>query len=108
MSTRAAWIIYSVLRLLFFAVPFAVLYAIGWQWWAAALVATLVAVSLSVIFLTKPRSAASRGIHEWRTRGRTADDIYEDEVLDGAGSPDVEAPAESGTATQSNTDSDTR
>lgn len=82
MSTRTAWIVYSTLRLLFFAVPFAALYAIGWAWWAAALVATLVSVSLSVIFLGKSRSAASESIYDWRTRDRTADDIVEDEALD--------------------------
>lgn len=83
-NTRRAWIVYTVLRLLFFAVPFAVLYFIGWPWWLALVVATLASVSLSVIFLSKPRDAASTGIHEWRTKERTIDDIVEDEAVDEA------------------------
>ena len=84
MNTRTAWIVYTVLRLVFFAVPFAVLYAIGWTWWAAAIVATLVALSLSVIFLYRQRSVASESIYDWRNRDRTADDIAEDEAIDTA------------------------
>ena len=42
-NSRSAWLTYSLLRIAFFAVPFGVLYAIGWAWWLALLVATLVA-----------------------------------------------------------------
>ncbi len=84
---RTAWIVYSLARLALFAVPFAALMLIGWPWWLAAVVATLAAVSLSIIFLSKPREAASVGVYEWRHRDRTADDIAEDAALDGA-SPD--------------------
>lgn len=78
MSTRTAWIVYIVLRLLFFAVPFAALYMIGWHWALAAIVAALVSISLSVLFLSKPRETAAVSIHEWRHRDRTHDDIVED------------------------------
>lgn len=83
-NTRKAWLVYTALRLLFFVVPFAVIMIIGWSWWVALIVATLVSVSLSVIFLSKPRDAASAGIYEWRTRDRTADDVVEDEAVDEA------------------------
>lgn len=88
-NTRTAWIVYTALRLVFFAVPFAVLHFIFvWPWWLALIVAALASLSLSVIFLAKPREAASTGIHEWRNRDRTHDDIAEDDVLDSVGAVD--------------------
>lgn len=85
-NPRTAWIVYSFARLAFFAAPFAALMLIGWPWWLAAVVSTLAAVSLSIIFLSKPREAASAGVYEWRHRNRTADDIAEDAALDGVSS----------------------
>lgn len=82
MNTRKAWITYTVLRLLFFAVPFALFFMIGWPWWLALVAAALISLSLSIIFLSKPRETASESIYEWRTRGRTHDDIVEDEAVD--------------------------
>ncbi|MFD5601265.1 DUF4229 domain-containing protein [Leucobacter sp. NPDC058333] len=81
-NPRTAWIVYVVLRLLFFAVPFAVLFLIGLQPWLAAIFAALIGVALSVIFLSRPRATASESIYEWRNRDRTADDIVEDEATD--------------------------
>ena len=83
-TTRSAWIVYTVLRLLFFAVPFGVLILLGLSPWLAAVFAALIGVSLSVIFLSKPRAAASESIYEWRHRDRTADDVVEDEAVDSA------------------------
>ena len=73
-----------MLRVLFFAVPFALLFWIGWPWWLALAVATLIALALSVIFLSKQRGTASSSIYDWRMRDRTKDDIDEDEALDSA------------------------
>lgn len=95
-NTRNAWILYVVLRLVFFAVPFTALLLLlrSWDWpyWPAALVSTLVgaliAVSLSVIFLSKPRETASESIYEWRTRDRTVDDLAEDEAVDATAEPE--------------------
>lgn len=92
MNTRTAWIVYSLLRLAFFAVPFAVVMILltmrGFSQVLAAIisavVAALVAVSLSVIFLAKPREAASTSIYEWRNRKRTADDEVEDAAVENA------------------------
>lgn len=92
MNSRKAWIVYSLLRLLFFAVPFGALMwllnAQGVGYWPTALisvvVAALISVSLSMIFLSKSRDAASASIYEWRMRDRTADDIVEDEAVDAA------------------------
>lgn len=85
MNTRTAWIVYIVLRLAFFAAPFALLMLIGWPWWLSAITATLVAVSLSVIFLSKPRETAAESIYDWRTRDRTPDDIAEDAEIAAGG-----------------------
>lgn len=94
MKPRTAWIVYTVLRLAFFAAPFAALYLIGWPWWLAAIVATLVAVSLSVLFLSKQREVASASIHDWRMRDRTDDDIAEDAALETAAASHPGAAAE--------------
>lgn len=56
-------------------------------------VATLIALALSVIFLSKQRDTASTGIYEWRMRDRTADDIDEDAALDSASTTNAPAPA---------------
>lgn len=87
---RKAWVTYSVLRLLFFVVPFAVLYVLALSLdmsmmvagVTAAVLAALIGVALSILLLSKPREQASVSIHEWRNRERTADDIVEDEALD--------------------------
>lgn len=117
-STRTAWTVYTILRLVFFAVPFTVLYfALGWTWWLSAIIATIIAFSLSIIFLSRQRETASESIHDWRQRTRTADDIVEDDALDevaardsgaargttGTGSPDVDADVRPG-AEQSETE----
>ncbi|WP_427870385.1 DUF4229 domain-containing protein [Leucobacter luti] len=83
-KTRTAWITYTVVRLMFFAVPFALLYLLGIWPWLAAIFAALIGVSLSVIFLSRPRETASESIYDWRNRDRTADDIVEDEAVDAA------------------------
>ena len=87
---RKAWITYTVLRLLFFAVPFAGLYvlglSVGWSMMmsgaVAAVIAMLIGASLSILVLSKARERASESIYDWRNRDRTADDIAEDEAVD--------------------------
>ncbi|MBL3690333.1 DUF4229 domain-containing protein [Leucobacter chromiireducens subsp. chromiireducens] len=81
-NPRTAWIVYIVLRLLFFAAPFAVFFLMGIKPWLAAIFAALIGVSLSIIFLSKPRDTASESIYDWRNRERTADSIVEDEAMD--------------------------
>ena len=85
-KTSTAWIVFSLLRLLFFAVPFMVLHLIGWPWYFSVTVAALISVSLSIILLSRPRERAALSIQEWRDRDRTADDIAEDAVLDSSDS----------------------
>ncbi|MBO1901575.1 DUF4229 domain-containing protein [Leucobacter weissii] len=107
MNTRKAWILYAVLRLAFFAVPFALLMLLGWYWWAAALVATLVAASLSVILLSRLRETAAKGVYDWRHQDRTADDIVEDEAIETAESLDPLTGTDDGSVSGTDTGSDT-
>ncbi|WP_162903818.1 DUF4229 domain-containing protein [Leucobacter sp. wl10] len=88
-NPRSAWIVYTVLRLLFFAVPFALVYLLGLSLrfspmlsaFVAAALAALISISLSLLLLSKPRDVASESIYEWRNRDRTADDIAEDDAI---------------------------
>lgn len=79
-----AWATYIVLRILFLAVPFALLMLVGWPWWLCLAIAALVSLALSVIFLSKQREVASTSIYDWRNRDRTADDIAEDDAIEAA------------------------
>lgn len=89
MNSRRAWIVYSVLRILFFAVPFALVYALGLSLQfsmmmsavVAVVLAALIGFSLSLLFLSKSRNAASETIYDWRNRERTADDVEEDDAI---------------------------
>lgn len=91
-----------MLRLLFFVVPFAVVYWLGLQLkfslalagGIAAIIAALISVSLSVIFLSRPRAQAAQSIVDWRNRDRTADDIAEDAALDEDGAGAAAEPVE--------------
>ncbi|MFV0435184.1 MAG: DUF4229 domain-containing protein [Leucobacter sp.] len=105
---RSAWLVYSALRLLFFAVPFALVYVlcivIGLSMMLSALVAVvlaaLISLSLSVLLLSKPRDAASESIYAWRTKGREHDDIVEDEAIDEADRAQTIRDAEAAEATE--------
>lgn len=61
-------VVYSVLRLLAFLVPFGLLMLFpifrqnGWLIGLAALFAALIGLSLSILFLSRPRAAVSEGI----------------------------------------------
>jgi hypothetical protein len=81
------WLSYTLLRVLLFAVPLAVLLLVGVWPWLAALIAAVFGLSASVIFLRGPREAISREIHSARTRERpvpVADDEAEDAAADAA------------------------
>lgn len=84
-------ITYTVLRLLAFLVPFALLMLLPiFQelWWLAAIFAALIGLSLSLIFLRVPLSGVSQTVHDrQRRRNRTAreeDMAAEDAEVDAA------------------------
>lgn len=73
---------YSVLRLLAFAVPLAIM--LGFFpifrefWWLAAIFAALIGMSISLIFLRAPLSDASKDLHERRQARARHDETVED------------------------------
>lgn len=86
----APLLVYTVLRLLAFIVPLAVLWfffpIFREFWWLAAIFAALIGTSISMLFLRRPLSQASAELHE-RRQGRTsapqADADAEDAAIDG-------------------------
>lgn len=83
MRTRSA-LLYAVLRLLAFVVPFGVmmLFPIFWEYyWLAALFAALIGLSLSMIFLRRPLAEATGGVSSRPRRTQTDEDV-EDAATD--------------------------
>ncbi|TFC20035.1 DUF4229 domain-containing protein [Cryobacterium algoritolerans] len=66
MKAVPAWLSYSVYRVLLFAVPLTLLLALQITWWVAALVAALIGVCLSYLFLRKPREQVALGLYQAR------------------------------------------
>lgn len=89
MNARSA-LVYSVLRLLAFLVPFGILMlfpVMREYYWLAAIFAALIGLSLSLLFLRKPLDDVTSGLAERRARARAAvsDEEAEDAAADAAG-----------------------
>lgn len=85
MKSVPAWVPYSVYRVLTFAVPLAILLAMQVVWWLAAILAAVIGLCLSYIFLRKPREGVAREIYAARHPNAEAahpDAESEDAVLD--------------------------
>ncbi|MDY0908755.1 DUF4229 domain-containing protein [Microbacterium sp. CFBP9034] len=90
MKARSA-LVYTVLRLLAFLVPFGILMLFDIMrqyYWLAAIFAALIGLSLSMLFLRRPLEDMTSGLAERRARARTAasDEDVEDAASD-AGQP---------------------
>lgn len=79
-------LVYTVLRLLAFIVPLAIMWVFfpifREYWWLAALFAMLIGLSISLLFLRAPLSRASREIYNKRNRidpDQTIEDAASDE-----------------------------
>lgn len=86
---------YTVLRLAAFAVPLALLLVLGIEPWIATVLAALIGLSVSYIFLRRPREAVSRDLYDLRhgSKARTSDDENaEDTVTDATASARDTAP----------------
>lgn len=66
MKAVPAWLSYSVIRVLMFAVPLGILLALRIEWWLAALLAAVIGLCLSYIFLRKPRERVARELYAAR------------------------------------------
>lgn len=87
MKRIPSWLTYTVLRLLVFAVPLAILLLLGVVWWASVIAAALIGLCLSYIFLSRPRNAVSSDLYAVRHRDKPAtspDDDDEDAAIDAA------------------------
>lgn len=75
-----AWLLFSAVRVLVFAVPFAILFALGIDWWIAALIAAVVGFCVSYIFLRGLRDRVALQLAEARNTApkRSADEEAED------------------------------
>ncbi|PWC04615.1 DUF4229 domain-containing protein [Mycetocola zhujimingii] len=72
---------YTVLRLLAFAVPLALLLFLGFEPWVATVLAAIIGLSLSYIFLRQPREQVAAELYDRRHGNRTpvtADEDAED------------------------------
>ncbi|WP_067194675.1 DUF4229 domain-containing protein [Microbacterium sp. XT11] len=81
-------LVYTVLRLLAFLVPLAILWfffpIFREFWWLAAIFAALIGASISLLFLRAPLADASTRLYERRQeRSGKADADAEDDALDG-------------------------
>ena len=70
MKAVPAWLVFTVLRVLMFAVPFVILLLLGIEGWLAALLAAVIGLCLSYIFLRTPRDTVARGLYEVRHRDK--------------------------------------
>jgi hypothetical protein len=85
-------LIYTVLRLLAFLVPFGILMlfpVMQTYYWLAAIFAALIGLSLSLLFLRRPLDDVTSGLAERRAKVRSAmsDEEAEDAAADGPGDP---------------------
>jgi hypothetical protein len=91
-KTRSA-LVYTVMRLLAFFVPFGILMlfpVFQELYWLAALFAALIGLSLSLLFLRRPLDDVSAGLAARRARARRSDS---DEDAEDAAS-DADRPAD--------------
>jgi ABC-type nickel/cobalt efflux system permease component RcnA len=95
-----SWVTYTVLRLLVFVIPLAVLLVLHVEPWIAVVAAALIGLCLSYIFLRKPRDAVATDLYAVRHRDKpatTVDDDVEDAAIDSAelsAEHSMERPAE--------------
>ncbi|SJN25837.1 hypothetical protein FM104_04995 [Microbacterium esteraromaticum] len=84
------FVVYTVLRLLAFFVPLAIMWfffpIFREYWWLAALFAALIGMSISLLFLRSPLSKTSRELYERRAQ-RTA--AASDEDIEDRADPEV-------------------
>jgi hypothetical protein len=87
-STRRI-VLFSVIRVALFAVPFAILMAMGIPWWGSALLATVIGACLSYLFLDRQRREVAATLQYWRENShRDRDNDVENEALDRRGPED--------------------
>ncbi|MCD2443490.1 DUF4229 domain-containing protein [Agromyces sp. SYSU K20354] len=97
MKSVPVWLWYTALRILLFAVPLAVLLAVGANPWISTVVAALFGLSASLLFLRRPRESMSSDLYAARHRETPVvrdDDEVEDAAVDRASTERTERTAE--------------
>lgn len=92
MRVRSA-LVYSVLRLLVFVVPFGIMMlfpVMREYYWLSAIFAALIGLSLSVLFLRRPLDDLTAGLAERRARRAATDEDVEDAAADRAAAAPTE------------------
>ncbi len=83
MKPSRSWIVYTVMRVVVFAVPLAVLLLIGVNPFISTAGAALIGLCVSYIFLRRPRDEVAKAIAARRnTKDRDRDNEVENELLD--------------------------
>lgn len=93
MNAIPVWLRYTLLRVLLFAAPLAVLLIAGVTPWIAVLVAALFGFSASLIFLRRDREQLASDLYAARHRETPVvrdDDEAEDAAVDAAASPSLD------------------
>jgi hypothetical protein len=67
------WVRYSLIRIGLFAAVFAILMVIGLEWWVSALLATVIAFSISYIFFVRQRDLLAEDLAKRVARSRKPD-----------------------------------
>jgi hypothetical protein len=67
------WIRYSLIRIGLFALIFALLFTLGLEWWVSALLATVIAFTVSYIFFAQQRDKLARDLAERTARKKNSD-----------------------------------
>lgn len=66
------WLTYTLLRLALFVVPFAILMLFNITWWISLILAAIIGLSTSYIFLARLRNRMSTAIYEARVKQKSA------------------------------------
>jgi type III secretory pathway component EscV len=93
-NPRRTWLLFSLIRIGLFAVVLAILLLLltpgGVPSWISALLAAIIALCISFIFLRKPREEAAKSLYEARTSTKLSqstvagdDEDSEDSAVDG-------------------------
>jgi hypothetical protein len=82
------WIKYSLLRLGLFGGVLALLLVVGLDWWWAAIVASIIAMTVSYIFFASLRNAVAADLHARRSRPADDPDADAEDAAAGTGRAD--------------------
>lgn len=76
-------LVYSAIRAVLVAVPFAILMMMNIPWWASAPIAVVIAACLSYLFLNRQRTEVAEVVESWRHGDHRDDDNdIENDALD--------------------------